>query len=685
MNRAGGSPRRLRLVLALLSAGLLSLSLCGLVVEPAHPGSSLARLLPAEEVARLERTAGSFDRRQEPVFVVLDGGATAWADERVVAVERELERVPGVARASEPLPLRRLRRDPTLRMLSLTLAPELRLDEARRVSRALEDVLAGARREGERAYVAGWPRFSADSSALVRLDLARVLPLLACATLAVPWVFLGSPGAGVFALLVAACTTALTLWGLQLACGAPSPVALAIVPLPWAAAAMHALHLAGRARALAARGLSRDESARRARAELAVPCLATGLTGAAGLGALGAVARAGLLRDLGLASAAGLLLAYLLAFGPCVPLLALVTGEKAPPRWPSALGTRAMRRVRRSPGRWIAVWALLALGALAGFSRLRVSTAFPRLFSPDVPLARDLEHLAGALGTDLCPVEVGVIASDEAGRRPLALASAVSALAHALHTYPEVRAVLPVDAFDSSLALLRSLPSSQPAERETALARLLARAEFRSWVDAERGSALLEVHLAPASWERKREILGHLEHFDATMLGHHALQLSGTGYAAYRAEELGLADLGSATLLSVLALAAGLGIALRRPRAWAAALAASALPLLFVAGVMGWASIPWSIALLPLPAALLAGAVDGSVHLAWRTRGRGSLPALLGSNALAAACGATLCWTSFETSRAFGLLLSLGLLVALAANWTLFSAPVRRSRRRAPR
>ncbi|HEX6885433.1 MAG TPA: MMPL family transporter [Planctomycetota bacterium] len=688
------APEARRLALAALAALALILSLVALLGEFADRGATLDQLLPPAEAQAFERASPALARQAEVALVALAGAGTRWADGRVAALERELAALPGVARVEELAePSRehgsgpRLLRTPELRLLLATLAPgERRLADERALTQQIDALLAAAREPGERAYALGWPRLRTESWALARADLLRVLPLLTLCALALPPLFLGSFAAGLVALIVAAASTALALWGYRLVGGPLSPLALLIVPLLWAVGTMDALHLAGRVRALAARGLDARTAVARARRELAAPCLVTTLTTAIGMAVMGLAGQAGLLRELGLAAGAGVLAAYVVTFGPAGPLFALCARAGAPPRWPTALGLALLRRARARPGRCIAAWGVLALLALAGLPRLAVSSDFPHLFAPRTALARDLAHLAQGLGTDLAPLELIVSATDEHGERPLNLLGAVLALTSELHALPGVRAVYPLDALDPA-ALGTLTPPARPDEREAELARVLARPELAAWVDPAGGAARLQVHRAPGSFGDHATTLARLAHFDATMLSHHALVPGGPGHAAHRAEALGLHDLVTGALLSALALAATLALALRRARATAAVLVVSTLPLLLVAGAMGLLGVPWSVALLPLPAVLLGIGMDDGIHLCFHPRGRArfdALPAILGTTALVATCVASLAWTSFATNRAFGLLLAGGLLLALAADLTLLPALTRwRARPRA--
>lgn len=672
-----------------ISAGLgTALALAALALlagDVADQGSTLARMLPAAEVARLDALRGSFPGPEETTLVVLDGADGAWAPARIEALAGRLDGLAFV-RAARVVPL------PAdgpagPRLLHVDLAPGTdTLPEARARTAALDEVLAAAAGPGERAFALGWPRLRAESWALARADLRRALVPLAVLALGVPWLFLGSAGAGLLALALAAGTAALTLWGQRIVGGPLSPLTLLALPLLWAVATTDALHLAARARELAARGLAPREAAARARRELAAPCAWTSLTTAVGLALLAALGHAPLLEALGLTCALGTLLAWALAFGPCAPWLVLVTGGRAP-RWPRAAALAVIRGSRRHARAVVASWALALVLAGLGATRLEVASTFPRLFAPDVPLERDLAHLARATGTDLVPLELVVEATDADGRRASALLAAAVALGHELHALPGARTVLPLDLLAGLGPDASELPS-QPDAREALLASWLARPELVDWVDPATGRARLQLLLAPRTWSERAALLARLAHFDDTMLSHHVVHAVGTAALLQRAEAIGLADLARGAPATLLVLAALLALALRRARAAAVALLASALPLVLVAGLMGALAIPWSLTLLPLPIVLLGLAVDDSLHLLWRAHGtvrHASLTAILATTALVAGSVATLAASSFTAGRVFGPLLALGLVLALALDLSLLPALVRGSRRRAPR
>ena len=95
-------------------------------------------------------------------------------------------------------------------------------------------------------------------------------------------------------------------------------------------------------------------------------------------------------------------------------------------------------------------------------------------------------------------------------------------------------------------------------------------------------------------------------------------------------------------------------------------------------------AIPWSVALLPVPAMLLGLANDDAIHMLWdRHRGRrlrwrrSALQAghaLLATSVILSLATATMLLSGIESNRHIGLLTPLGLMLALLCNLTLLPA-----------
>ena len=675
-----------------IALALLLLAWIPLLGQFDEAGVTIDGLLPRAELERQREARALFAEGSEAMLVALRGAGAAWSAERVDALRAalaELEGVEGVELLPTSVTSAAAEGASWRVLVALVARTSLELEPARRLTRAFGRTLDAARAAGERTCFAGSPRLRAESWELARRDLLRLLPWLCALALGVPWLFFRSAAGGLFLLLCAGGTSALTLWGIRLAEGQLPAQVLLILPVLWAAAAMDAMHLLGR---LAWPRSRRDGSpgARAALREMFRPCLTTTATTAAGLALIGAGGDSELLAKLGLWAAFGVLLALPLTFlllPLCFPRGAQL---RRGPGWPIALGLWLSRLARRRARAFVWLGLAASLASLPFLGRLELSTRYPQLFAPELELSRDLRAIAAALGSDLNPVQV-LLRADET-RQVSALDSlrAVVALDQQLRSLPEFVCMTPsID--DGLLARGLALARGQ-SEMPASGASELELQAFSGWVDPHGQWARAQLHFRPMSWSRKRALFAQLESFDRTMLSKHELLLWGTGYTTHRIEELGLRDLLVGGLLTAAAMALILIVGLGSWRAGLLALGLSLWPMLFVAALMGALRLPWSVALLPLPGALLGIGVDDSIHLLWARPARGgrserlrSLPAVLATTLLLVSCVLALAWTSLEGNREFGVLLSLGMGAALALDLFVLPSLAPRVRRLAAR
>ncbi|MHC5050668.1 MAG: RND transporter family protein [Planctomycetota bacterium] len=669
--------RRRTLAIAVSLAGLLVALVFLAQVSPSE-APTIEQVLSRDDVAEIERIREVFGSEPDVVLVAIrrDGGRVSAA--RLRRVEEALASVDGVAHTwssvSRPVPV--LGRDGTMSVRTATdrdrslplLEPDrfssvilvalepgaVRLTRARALTAAIDDALTRVAETGETVHVVGTPQMRAASWAVAEEDLARTWPLLVAVLVVVPLLFFASPGAILFPLLMAALTTAACLLGYRWFSGPLNALALLLVPIVWAVATLDAMHLYARVR----RG--------RGVAGLRLPCLLTTLTTAGGLLALAVQEESQLIRTFGLWAAAGTLIAFVLTFTLGRVLLPLTAPRRPAPRWPARLAVGVVRISQRRAGSVLVVWGALLVAAVVGLTRLEVAVRFPHVFAPGHPFARELSAVDEMLGVDLSPVEIYVEATDAHGHRAVPLVSAMMAVTYYLQTLPESRVVLPHDLLDPETfqaALAPAARVDRGAELEAQLTELAKDERLARWVRFDRGAGRVQVQFAPMSFERRREIATWLRHFGESMLGHHRLSFGGSGHHYLLAERRGLDGAVIGGYFSLL-----------------------------VAGLMGAIGLPWSLAVLPLPAVLLGLAVDDTVHLLWPLRrGRrlelGALragPALLATTAVLACSVGTLMLSGLQTNFELGLLLPAGLLLALACDVSLLPAllTVSRPRRR---
>jgi len=655
-------------------------------------------LLPAQELARLNEARELFSDGSEAMLVALVGESEAWADSRIEELRVALEGVAGVEgaeRLPDRVPLSSDATDPTSFVLALVSRSSLELASARRLNADFKRLLESARRDGETTHFMGAPRLRAESWELARRDFERLLPWLVVLVLGVPYLFFRSWRGGLFMLLCAGATTSLTLWAIRLLHGSIPAQVLLILPILWAAASVDALHVLAR---LADPRGSRAGGSRvlAALRDLFGPCATTSATTALGLALIGAGAESDLLRHLGLWAGGGVLLALGLTYA--LAPLCFRDGHYSVrgARWPFAVGVAVLRFTRRGPARILLGSAVVSVLCIWLVPRLGVSTRYPQLFAPELELSADMHAIATALESDLKPLQLLVRRSEEGDPRPIALLRSVIAVDQQVRTLPEFAFLWPdVASLLPDPEAGRPAPGDRLGESLNEWLRdpqsLPTRTALESWVDLDKGWARVDLHFHPMSWARKQAILAQLAAFDRTMLTNHELTPWGPGYSAHAIERFGIRDLLEGSLLTCLAMLAILAIALRGLRLGLVALTCSLWPLLVVAAVMAATARPWSIALLPLPGAVLGIAVDDSIHLLWsgenrRATGRlRALPAVLASTALVSLSALSLSWTSLQANRDFGLLMACGMIAALAIDLTLLPALATWLRRRETR
>jgi hypothetical protein len=113
----------------------------------------------------------------------------------------------------------------------------------------------------------------------------------------------------------------------------------------------------------------------------------------------------------------------------------------------------------------------------------------------------------------------------------------------------------------------------------------------------------------------------------------------------------------------------------------------SIVPAALLAGCMALLGVPWSIAMLPMPAVLLGLMNDDTIHMLWSSQKserfgrryfqRNALaagPALLATTVVLAGAVGTLGVSGLQTNQSLGWLIPLGLVLALLCNLTLLPA-----------
>lgn len=697
---------------SLVALGLSLLQLSRLVPSPLP---TIEQTLPAPAAAEAAaiRTLGGGGA--ELALVTVTGAPTL---ERLREIEQTLARLPDVVRTwsaasrlrltLSPDPAEGFRLEtapaktgarldtflspaPNARVILLGLAPRTaELRAAQTFWGALEEALVHLRRPGEELRACGTAGLRVASWRQAAADGGRLLPFLVAAVILVPLICFRSLAAALFPLVLSALATAVTLLLYRRVHGGLDPWILVLVPLCWSIASMDALHLYEAAQ---------HQPVASARRALWLPCLLTAGTTALSLLVLCLPGTPPLLQTFGLWGALGTAIAYVLTFLLAGPMLRLF-----PPRpaaaWPRQTARWLVAMSRRRAWLVRAGWLALVLGSVWMAGRLRLAPKYPHIFTAGHESSRDLQAIEDLLGSELAPLDLYLEATTPEGRAPRKLLAAAVALELYLRTLPETRLSLSVGTLIDEW--LRSDPRAEALLASPRFAEMVAKSgpvlddpRLQSWLSLERGVARTQVLLAPVDFARKEELIGWLRHFADTMLPGYRLRLGGPGYLYHLAEREGVRGLYQSAIIDAVLLLAILAVVLRRPRLVLAGLAGNVLPLVLLAGLMAWVSIPWSLGLLGLPVVVLGLAIDDTVHLLWPLRRTSNPPAtgfaravrssgtaVVATGLLLAACLAALGRSGFQVNRELGLLLPAGLLLALLAELTLLPALLTSWRRR---
>jgi predicted RND superfamily exporter protein len=198
----------------------------------------------------------------------------------------------------------------------------------------------------------------------------------------------------------------------------------------------------------------------------------------------------------------------------------------------------------------------------------------------------------------------------------------------------------------------------------------------------------MQVLFAKMSHARKEELLRFVQHYVGTVHPDYDVRFAGPLFVYHSAEREGISGIVQGAGLDLLLILATFAVVFRRAWATISAVLVNLTPVLVLLGAMALAGVPWSLGLLGLPVVVLGLAVDDTVHLLWEARARtGRRPlgallsamrrnagAVLSTCALLAGCLGALARSGFQVNHELGILLPLGLGLALFAELTLLPA-----------
>ena len=659
--------------------------------------STLEQMLPVKYRTQINHYRQIFNIESEPVIIAIQSPVAVTAD-RISEIEIALRSVNNVSNTLSSVSIKHsgfsnkqlLSLQNNTELILLMIKPGAQqLETSKKLSDRIRQTVNSHLKTDESLLIAGQPQIRAASWNITSQDLKIILPLLVVITIVISLLFFNSYTALALSLLLTSLTTVICL-GLHLLIRTDIDILLVLaIPVIWAISTLDAFHLYNRT------AIKVQENnlnpAKAAGKELFIPCLLTTVTTAGCFLTLTVQDTSPLIITFGLWCAAGAVIAFILTFtlGEQLlgeKLLSLDAIKKSSALWPGEISFKFVKLAQKHYLLTLIFWGALALLSLFYVSQLRVSMSYPQIFTSSKNIAQEIEQLRDLTGSDLNAVDIIVEASDSDGKTVSNIANAILLTSNYLNTIDETRLVLPIDLLNQSdmKKVFKQWQSDGSVHKNTAS---YDASSLRNWFNEETYTARLQLYMAQTSYERKQEIFNWIVHFDETMLSHHNIILSGSGYFYNLTEKQGLKSLVSSSVLSLIILVCTLfWITGNRTRVLIA-LSGSIIPALIVTGFMAKFNIPWSIAMLPLPAVLLGLMNDDTIHIIWSSRKsrqfdklhfrRNALKAgaaLLATTLVLSCAVATLTLSGIQTNQYLGVLIPLGLLLAYLCNLSLIPA-----------
>lgn len=507
--------------------------------------------------------------------------------------------------------------------LWVTLRDEIDTAEERRV--AIEGIRAAL--PGPDFHVSGVAVVEHEYAELTKRDLRTFMPIAGGIFLILLAVYFRNLAGPLIPLLTVGIAIAWTLGGMELL-GIPMGILSSLVPsLILVLGIADAIHvLAHHREELRACPDAREALARGLRVMLPA-CFLTSFTTAVGFASL-VTTPVGAIREFGLLAAGGILAAYAVTATFLPAALARLPAFRAHP-WDFAadrlLG--AVARVNERRPLLVAAIAALAVGAAGlGIARVRRESSWLHDLRPSHPVRRAHEffekNLSGVFSVD---VRIdGPLRELEALRKVAALESEIAAwrlseeigVRHVVGFPDLVREVRP--------ARPRALPATQE-EYEAVLRALEARTRGSDagvrLADPGLGSCRLQVRMRGMTSRGLDALARDLERLAVKYRGH-GLQVTVTGrtWVAKRAMDRVIASMLSSLGIAALVIFGSMAVLFRSLRVGLLAILPNVLPMVFTAGLMGWAGIDLNFSTVTVFSISLGIAVDTTIHYLSRLR-----------------------------------------------------------------
>jgi hypothetical protein len=485
-------------------------------------------------------------------------------------------------------------------------------------------VLASA--AGREFHVSGAPVVEHEYEVLTKRDLRTFMPLAAGIFLVLLAVYFRNLAGTLLPLLTVGIAIAATLGTMELL-GLPMGLLSSLVPsLILVLGIADTIHLLAHHREEVAAGGAPREALERGLRMMLPACLLTSFTTAVGFASL-VTTPVPAIREFGLVAAGGILIAYAVT-AVLLPAALLRLPPFRAHAW-SALGGRLLEAVGRvNERRALAVGAAAAVAVAAagfGIARIRRESSWLHDLGRGHPVRRAHEffeeRLSGVFSVDL---------RIDGPLRGLGALRRVAALEEEIARWrlsPEI-AVRHVAGFPDLVRELRpgrprALPATQE-EYDAVLRRIeaLARAPGPALrlVDPEFRSCRLSVRMRGMT-SRGLDALGRDLEARSGGIGE-GLRVSVTGktWVAKRAMDRTISSMLSSLGLATAVIFGSMAILFRSPAVGLLAIVPNVLPMVFTAGLMGWAGIDLNFSTVTVFSISLGIAVDTTIHYLARLR-----------------------------------------------------------------
>lgn len=482
--------------------------------------------------------------------------------------------------------------------------------------KVVEEIERAADRIGgaARTHLAGTPLMNVALDRASQRASMIFLPLAVVASLIMLTLMLRSVW-GVLAVTVAVGVTVVWTMGLVAMSGRTLNMVTVTIPsLMFALALSNGIHLASEFSAVAALG-DRKVALWRTLSDLVLPAFLTAITTAIGFGSL-AISNMAPVTELGLFSAAGIMIGFVCTLIVVPGLLALVPGRLGgvaranPPHWTERAGPAAARRP------WLMMAIALALLAVfaTGARRIRTESNVLKFFPEDSRIARDYRFIGQRL-TGFYTVELDVAVPMAASP---AAQDAIERLSRAIEQRPEVARVDHlgrVEAFGK--AALRGGVGFSPASAarffklraryvhdEGSTRHLRVSALVRA-MDSSQFYGLLRFIREQAARDLPR---------DSQWVVTGVVPLLNDAQAALVHTQVNTFLLAAGVILAVI------GLIFRSWRVMLIVIPSNLVPIAGTFALMGWSGIPLDAATVMIASIAIGIAIDNAVHFLSRYR-----------------------------------------------------------------